>query len=126
MSSDDRHMVYFSEEDRHEYTVDFLMHKDMLLVVLGCRPVSSIPMSIRLRAAPFNVTIIQVYAPTSDTRTMSLTTSISNSRKSLIKHLRGTFWLCKGIGMLKLIGMHRQTGETFVDPTAMLTQMRDF
>ena len=33
--------------------------------VLGCRPVSSRLISIRLRAAPFNVTIIQVYAPTS-------------------------------------------------------------
>ena len=33
--------------------------------VLGCRPVSSRLISIRLRAAPFNITIIQVYAPTS-------------------------------------------------------------
>ena len=33
--------------------------------VLGCRPVSSRLISIRLRTAPFNVTIIQVYAPTS-------------------------------------------------------------
>ena len=34
--------------------------------VLGCQPVSSRLISIRLRAAPFNITIIQVYAPTSD------------------------------------------------------------
>ena len=33
--------------------------------VLGCQPVSSRLISIRLRAAPFNITIIQVYAPTS-------------------------------------------------------------
>ena len=33
--------------------------------VLGCWPVSSRLISIRLRAAPFNITIIQVYAPTS-------------------------------------------------------------
>ena len=46
-------------------------------------------------------------------------------RKSLTKHLRRTFWLYKGIGMLKLEGMHRQTGETYVDPTAMLRQMRE-
>ena len=31
----------------------------------------------------------------------------------------------KGIGMLKLGKMHRQTGETFVDPTAMSRQMRE-
>ena len=33
--------------------------------VLGCRPVSSRLISIRLRAAPFKITIIQIYAPTS-------------------------------------------------------------
>ena len=33
--------------------------------VLGCQPVSSRLISIRLRAVPFNITIIQVYAPTS-------------------------------------------------------------
>ena len=27
--------------------------------------------------------------------------------------------------MLKLEGMHRQTEETYVDPTAMLRQMRE-
>ena len=31
----------------------------------------------------------------------------------------------KGIGMLKLGRMHRQTRERFVDPTAMLRQMRE-
>ena len=41
------------------------MHKDVVDAVLGCRPVSSRLISIRLRAAPFNITIIQVYASTS-------------------------------------------------------------
>ena len=42
MSTDDGHKVYFSgEEDRHEYVVRFLVHRDLASVVLGCRPVSS-------------------------------------------------------------------------------------
>ena len=41
------------------------MHKDVVDAVLGCRLVSSRLISIRLRAAPFNITSIQVYAPTS-------------------------------------------------------------
>ena len=45
--------------------VGFLVHKDMVSAFWGCRPVSSRLISIRLRAAPFNVTIIQAYAPTS-------------------------------------------------------------
>ena len=65
MSSDDRYKVDFSgEEDRNEYRVDFHNHKDMVSVILGCLSVSSRLISIRLRAAAFNVTIIQVYAPT--------------------------------------------------------------
>ena len=46
-------------------SVGFLVYKDMVGAVLGCRPVSSRLISICLRAAPFKVTIIQVYAPTS-------------------------------------------------------------
>ena len=41
------------------------MHKEVVGAVLGCQPVSSRLISICLRAAPFNITIIQVYAPTS-------------------------------------------------------------
>ena len=66
MLTDDGHKVYFSgEEGKHEYGVGFLVHKDVVGAVLECQPVSSRLISIRLRAAPFNITIIQVYAPTS-------------------------------------------------------------
>ena len=60
MLTDDGHKVYFSgEEGKHEYGVGFLVHKDVVGAVLGCQPVSSRLISIRLRAAPFNITIIQ-------------------------------------------------------------------
>ena len=66
MSTNDGHKIYFSgEEDRHEYVVGFLLHKDTASAVLGCRPVSSRLISIRLRPATFSITILQVYAPTS-------------------------------------------------------------
>ena len=51
-STDDGHKVYFSrEEDRHEYRVAFLVHKDIASAVLGCRPISSRLISFCLRAA---------------------------------------------------------------------------
>ena len=66
MSTDGGHTVYFSrEEDRHEYGVGFLVHKDIASALLGCQPVTSRLISIRLEVARFNITIIQVYAPTS-------------------------------------------------------------
>ena len=40
-------------------------NKDIVKSVIGCRPISSRLMTVRLRASPFNITIIQLYAPTS-------------------------------------------------------------
>ena len=66
MSTNDGHMVYFSgKENRHESGDGFLVHKDIASAVLGLRPVSSKLILIRLRAAPFNITIMHVYAPPS-------------------------------------------------------------
>ena len=61
------HKLYFSgKEDRHENGVGFLVHKDTVNTVMGCQPVSSRLITIRLRATPFNITIVQAYAPTTD------------------------------------------------------------
>ena len=46
--------------------LDFLFNKDIVNTVMGCRPVSSRLITISLRAVPFNITIVQAYAPTSD------------------------------------------------------------
>ena len=123
-STDVGHKVYFSgEEGTHEYGVGFLVHKDIVGAVLGCQPVSSRLISIRLRAAPFNITIIQVYAPTSGHDDSEV--DHFYQQQETIGHQKRTFWLYKGIGMLKLGRMHRQTEEKFVNPTAMSRQMRE-
>ena len=66
-STEEGHKVYFSgKKDKHEQGVGFLVHKDIVNTVMGCRPISSRLITIRLKATPFNMTVIQVYAPTSD------------------------------------------------------------
>ena len=66
-TTEEGHKLYYSgEENKHEYDVGFLVHKDTMKSVMGCRPISSRLISIRLRADPFNITIIQVYSPTTD------------------------------------------------------------
>ena len=58
---------FFSgKEDKHEHGAGFLVHKDIVNTVIGCCPVSSKLITIRLRAVPFNITIVQAYATTSD------------------------------------------------------------
>ena len=48
------------KEDKHEHGIGFLVHKDIMNTVMGCRPVSSRLITIRMRAVPFNITIVQV------------------------------------------------------------------
>ncbi len=67
ITTEDHHKFYYSGKlDKHEHGVGFLVNSDTTKAVLGCRPISSRLISIRLRASPFNITIIQSYAPTSD------------------------------------------------------------
>ena len=66
-TTNDGHIFYYSgKDDKHEHGVGFLIHKDTVNSVMGCRPVSIRIITIRIRASPFNITIIQAYAPTSD------------------------------------------------------------
>ena len=44
---------------------------------------------------------------------------------SLIRHRRRTFLLYKETEMQKWAGMLVKTGKAFVDPSAMMTQMRE-
>ena len=53
------------KDDKHEQRVGFLVHKDIVKSVIGSCQISSRLMTVRLRASPFNITIIQVYAPIS-------------------------------------------------------------
>ena len=64
-TTEEGHKIYYSgKENKHEHGVGFLIHKTIVGSVLGCRPISSRFISLRLRASPFNITIVQVYAPT--------------------------------------------------------------
>ena len=82
MSTDDGHKVYFSgEEGKHEYGVGFLVHKDVVGAVLGCQPVSSRLISIRLRAAPSISSSYRFMHQDLVMMTVRSTTSTSNSRK---------------------------------------------
>ena len=66
-TTQDGYKLYFSgKEDRHETGVGFLVQKDTVNTVMGCQPVSSGIITIRLRATPFNITVVQAYAPTTD------------------------------------------------------------
>ena len=51
ITTEEGHKVFFSaKENKHEHGIGFLVHKDIMNTVTGCRPVT-----IRLRAVPINI-----------------------------------------------------------------------
>ena len=72
--------LFFSgREDRSEHGVGYIIHRDTVNAIMGCRPVFSRLNTIRLRASPFNITIIQAQQLT--TMIMTLKT-IANCKRS--------------------------------------------
>ena len=52
-TTEEGHKVFFKgKEDKHEHGIGFLVHKDIVNTVMGCCPVSSTLITIRLRAVP--------------------------------------------------------------------------
>ena len=58
-------LFYSGKNDKHEYGVGFLVNKEIVNTVISCTPVSSRIILLRVKATPFNITIVQIYAPTS-------------------------------------------------------------
>ena len=50
---------------------------------------------------------------------------MTSYRMSLIRHRKKTFLLCKETGMQKWARMLVETGKAYVDPSAMMAQMRE-
>ena len=53
-------------EKKHQYGVAFIIWKEVVGSIISCIPISSRLISIRISARPYNITVIQVHAPTSD------------------------------------------------------------
>ena len=65
--AEEGHKIFFSgKEDKHEHGAGFFVHQDCVKSVMGCRPVSSRLITIRLRVVPFNITVGHTYTPKSD------------------------------------------------------------
>ena len=65
-STEDSHTIYYSGPDTlRRNGVGFILTKEVAKCVIGYNPISDRLISIRLQANPVNISLIQVYAPTS-------------------------------------------------------------
>ena len=66
-NSDDRYIYYCEQESLRRNGVAIMVNKRVQNAVLGCNLKNDRMISVRFQGKPFNITIIQVYAPTSNT-----------------------------------------------------------
>ncbi|WP_228828628.1 exonuclease/endonuclease/phosphatase family protein, partial [Nocardia beijingensis] len=65
-NSNDHYIYYCGQESLRRNGVAIMVSKGVLNAVLGCNLKNGRVISVRFQGKPFNITIIQVYAPTSN------------------------------------------------------------
>ena len=64
-NSDDHYIYYYGQESLRRNAVAIIANKRVRNAVLGCNLKSDRMISVCFQGKPFNITVIQVYAPTS-------------------------------------------------------------
>ena len=65
-NSDDHYIYYCRQESFRRNGVAIMVNKRVRNAVLGCNLKNDKMISVRFQGKPFNITVIQVYAPTSN------------------------------------------------------------
>ena len=65
-NSDDHYIYYYGQESLRRNGVVIIVNKRVRNSVLGCNLKNDRRISVRFQSKPFNITVIQVYAPTSN------------------------------------------------------------
>ena len=65
-NSDDHYIYYCGQESLRRNGVAITVNKRVQNAVLGCKLKNDRMISVRFQGKPFNITVIQVHAPTSD------------------------------------------------------------
>ena len=65
-NSDEHFIYYCGQESLRRNGVTIIVNKRVQNAALGCNPKNDRMISVRLQGKPFNITVIQVYAPTSN------------------------------------------------------------
>ena len=66
-NSDNHYIYYYGQESLRRNGVAIAVNKRVRNAVLGCNLKNNRMISVRFQGKPFNTTVIQVYAPTSNT-----------------------------------------------------------
>ena len=67
-NSDDGYIYYCGQESHRRNRVSFLINKRVQNIVLGCNLKNDRIILVLFQSKPFNITVIQVYAPTTNAK----------------------------------------------------------
>ena len=75
-NSDDHYICYCGQESLSRNRLAIMVNKRVRNAVLGCNLKNDRMISVRLQGKPFNITVIQVYVPTSNAEKLKLNSSM--------------------------------------------------
>ena len=118
--------VFFSgKEDKHKHGIGFLVHKDIMDTVMGYHPVSSRLITIRLRAVPFNITMVQVYASTPEYDDNKIEEFYDQLQNVIHQTPKKDILVVQGDWNAKVGKYACRNWQCVCGPYAMTTQMRE-
>ena len=88
-NSGDHYIYYYGQESLRRNGVAIMVNKRVQNAVLGCNLKNNSMISICFQGKPFNITIIQVYAPTSNAEEAERFYEDLNTQKRCSFHYRG-------------------------------------
>ena len=79
-NSDDHYIYCCGQESLRRNGVSIIVNERIGNAVLGCNLKNNRTISVRVQDKPFHITVIQVYAPTSNTEELKLNGSIKTDK----------------------------------------------
>ena len=70
--SDDNYIYYCGQESLRRYGVAFIVNRRVRNAVLGCNLKNGRMICVHFQGKPFNITAVQIYAPTTDVKKLKL------------------------------------------------------
>ena len=100
MNSDDHYIYYCGQESLSRNGVAIIVNKRVRNAVLGCNLKNDRMISVRFQGKPFNITVIQAYAPTSNAEEAEVGWFYEDLQV-LLEHPKKMSFSLQGTGMQK-------------------------
>ena len=79
-TSDDHYIYYCGQESLRRYGVAIVVNERVQNAVLGCNLKNDRMISVHFQGKPFNITVIQAYAPTSNAEEVEVNGSMKTKK----------------------------------------------